>query len=83
MSVRVTTADVRDAVEKLVKEKGKTGVLIDAVVAELQARLNLAGEHPETTFLNSGTVQAWIASEIRNRLGDDEFDKILDANTDE
>jgi hypothetical protein len=45
--------------------------------------LNLAGEHSRSTYLNSGTVPTWIASEIHNRLGDDEFDKILDADTDQ
>jgi hypothetical protein len=45
--------------------------------------LNLAGEHSRSTYLNSGTVPTWIASEIHNRLGDEEFDKILDANTDQ
>jgi len=81
-TVRVTTADVRDAVERLAKEKGKTGVIVDAVVAELQARLDLVGEHPETTALNSSNVPAWIEKKIADRLGD-EFDKILDANSDE
>jgi hypothetical protein len=82
MSVRVTPADVSDAVEELVAEKDKDGVLVDAVVAELQAKLNLAGEHRETIGLNSSTVSTWIRDQIATRLGDDEFDRILDANTD-
>jgi len=80
LTVLITTADVRDAVESLAKEKGRTGVIVDAVVAELQARLNLVREHPATTALNWSNVLEGLKKEITDRLGD-QFDKILDANS--
>jgi hypothetical protein len=55
------------------------GVMVDAVVSELNARLDLVGYHPETTVLNASTVPKWIAMRV-SELGAGEYDKILRAN---
>lgn len=78
MNIAVTRADVRDFVEST--SSHVTGVLVDAVVAELNSRLHLVGDHLETTALNASTVPQWIAMRVRDELGDDEYDKILRGN---
>ena len=75
MNVAVTRADVREFVENT-----STGVLVDSVVSELEARLHLVGDHPATTVLTASTVQPWSAIRVQEDLGDDEYGKILRAN---
>jgi hypothetical protein len=70
--ITITFADVREFVESTA-----TGVLVDAVVSVLNARLHLVGEHPVTTTLNASTIQAWIAMRVRDDLGVDAYDEIL------
>jgi len=78
MSVTVTQADVRDFVEKSSADVG--GVNVDAVVAELNARLELVGEHPESTVLTAATVQQWIALRVEQDLDEGEYERILRNN---
>ena len=76
--VNVTLADVMYFVEST--STHVPGVLVDAVVSELNARLDLVGYHPETTVLNASTVPQWIAMRVEDELGEDEYDRILRAN---
>lgn len=78
MNIAVPRTDVRDFVEST--SAHVPGVLVDAVVAELDARLGLVGDHPETTALNAPTVQQWIEMRVKDELGEDGYDKVLRAN---
>lgn len=80
-TVRIVPADVREVVAALAAYLGYDGVAVDAVVCEIDSRLNLIGEHPATTGLNWSTVMPWIAGRIGADLGAAEFKKILEANT--
>ncbi len=72
MNIEITRADVRDFVEATA-----TGVNVDVVVSELDARLHLVGEHPITTALNPTTIHPWIAMRVRDDLGVGAYQDIL------
>ena len=78
MKIPVTRADVRDFVKKT--SGHVPGVLIEAVVSEQNSRLDLVGDHPETTALTAYTVQQWIEIRVFAGVGDDEYDRILREN---
>ena len=77
MMITIPPGDVREFVENTA-----TGVNVDAVVSELNARLHLVGEHPVTTALNASTIQVWIAMRVRDDLGVDAYGKILEGCAD-
>jgi hypothetical protein len=76
--VNLTLADVMNFVEST--STRVPGLLVDAVVSELNARLDLVGYHAETALLNASTVPQWIAMRVKDELGEDEYDRILRAN---
>ena len=78
--VLVALDDVIDFVEST--STRMPGVLVDAVVSELNARLDLVGYHPEATISNASTVPQWIAMRV-SELGEGEYDNILQANVGE
>ena len=59
--VAVTRADVREFVENT----SSGDVVVDAVVAELDAKLQLVGDHTPTTVLTPSTIQQWIAIRVK------------------
>jgi hypothetical protein len=79
--VNVTRGDLRDVV--IVKSKHVPGVLVDAVVNEVNERLHLVGVHNATTALRADTVPQWINQEIDDEYGADGFEKVLKNNVDE
>jgi hypothetical protein len=78
MNIEVTRDDVRDFVEST--STHVPGVLVDAVVSELEAQLHLVGSHPESTVLTAATVPQWIAIRVNDELGQDKYDEILRNN---
>ena len=78
VTTKVTRADVWDFVENT--STHVPGVLVDAVVSELNSRLHLVGDHPESTVLTAATVPQWIAMRVGDDLGEAEYDRILRAN---
>lgn len=73
--VTVTRADVRDVVTR--KVEGAPGMIVDALVTELDEQLGLVGEHDMTTALRPDTVEPWIEMQIEGALGDDGFNQIV------
>jgi hypothetical protein len=78
METQVTRSDVRDFVENTSTHVPR--VLVDAVVSELEARLQLSGNHPTTTVLTAATVPQWIALRVEDELGQAQYDAILREN---
>jgi hypothetical protein len=76
--IEVTRGDVADFVEST--STHVPGVLVDAVVNELEALLHLVGSHTESTVLTAATVQQWIAIRVNDELGQDKYDEILRNN---
>jgi hypothetical protein len=76
--VSVTLADVRDYVVD--SSTSVPGVLVDGVAEVLDAKLQLVGDHTPTTILTPTTIQYWIAHRVKEVLGGDGYDRILQAN---
>jgi hypothetical protein len=82
--VLVTLDDVRDVVTRKLAELSNEPVsrqhsqnFVNTVVAELDEKLDLVGEHNMTTALRADTVYPWIEMQIDGALGEDGFNEVI------
>lgn len=76
--VNVTREDVRDVIVN--KAKHTPGVLVDAVLNEVNEKLNLVGVYNATTALRADTVAHWINQKIDDEYGVNGFEHVLKNN---